>query len=84
MTYESTKETLAKAPPLMAGHRDRLDAFQRRGKLLMAGPVLDGSGRAFGVFTSQEAADEFIAGDPFVTGGVVVQHSIVPWMEVLD
>ncbi len=84
MTYETTKETQAKAAPLMAGHRDRIDEFQRRGKLLMAGPVLDGSGRAFGVFTSKDAAEEFIAGDPFVLGGVVVRHSIVEWMEVLD
>ena len=37
----------------------------------MAGPVFDGSGRAFGVFTSKEAAEEFVAGNPFITGGVM-------------
>jgi uncharacterized protein YciI/uncharacterized protein YndB with AHSA1/START domain len=84
MTYETTPESLQKAPANLPSHRERLDEFQRRGKLLMAGPVIDGSGRAFGVFTTKESAEEFIAGDPFVTGGVVTKWSVVEWMEVLD
>lgn len=44
----------------------RLYDFNRRGKLLMAGPVM-ATGDAYGIFTSKEAAEEFIAGDPFVT-----------------
>ncbi|NVB79791.1 MAG: hypothetical protein HOV81_15455 [Kofleriaceae bacterium] len=84
MIYESTSETRQKAPPHMAGHRDRLDEFQRRGKLLMAGPLMDGTGRAIGVFTSKESAEEFIAGDPFITNGVVTNWTIAEWGEVLD
>ena len=83
MIYESTPETLAKAPPLFAAHRARLDEFKAAGTLLMAGPLRDGSGRALGVFTTKEAADEFIAGDPFVAGGAVAKHSVVEWQEVL-
>ena len=83
MFYESTPETLAKAPALFAGHRARLDEFKARGTLLMAGPLRDGSGRAIGVFTTRDAAEEFIAGDPFVTGGAVAKHSVVEWQEVL-
>jgi uncharacterized protein YciI/uncharacterized protein YndB with AHSA1/START domain len=84
MTYETTPETLQKAGPHLAGHIERLDEFQRRGKLLMAGPLMDGTGRALGVFTTKESAEEFIAGDPFVTGGVVTKWSVVDWSEVLD
>jgi hypothetical protein len=38
----------------------------------MAGPLdRSPSGQAIGIFTTREAAEEFIAGDPFVAGGVV-------------
>lgn len=49
----------------------------------MAGPVMDGSGRAFGVFTSREAAEELIAGDPFVVHQVVARSAVAEWNEVL-
>ena len=52
----------------------------------MAGPhdePLDGD--AIGIFTSRrEAAEKFIAGDPFVLNGVVAQWSVRPWNEVLQ
>lgn len=56
--------------------------FHKRGKLLMAGPVMS-TGGALGIFTTRDAADEFIAGDPFVTGGVVTKHSVVEWADIL-
>jgi uncharacterized protein YciI len=67
----------------MAAHRDRLDRFNARGTLLMAGPLLDASGRAIGVFTSRAAAEDFIRDDPFVVHGVVAKWSVVEWSEVL-
>ena len=35
-------------------------------------------------FRTREAAEEFIAGDPFVLDGVVASHSVRPWNEVLQ
>ncbi|HEY0993022.1 MAG TPA: YciI family protein [Kofleriaceae bacterium] len=84
MTYEATPEGLAKAREHLPAHRDRLDLFHARGSLLMAGPLLDGSGRALGVFTSRAAAEEFIREDPFVVHGVVAKWTVVEWSEVLD
>ena len=84
MTYEATPAGLAKAPLHIAAHIARLDEFRARGAMLMAGPVMDGSGRAFGVFWSREAADEFIAGDPFVLHGVVDKWTVVEWREALE
>jgi uncharacterized protein YciI len=36
-----------------------------------------------GVFTSREAAEEFIEGDPFVIHGVVSKWTVREWNEVL-
>jgi uncharacterized protein YciI len=41
------------------------------------------NGDAMGIFTSREAAEEFIAGDPFVRNGVVASWTVRPWNEVL-
>jgi uncharacterized protein YciI len=35
------------------------------------------------VFTSRAAAEELIAGDPFVVHGVVATWTVVEWNEVL-
>ena len=83
MVYEPAAEDLANAQAHLAAHRDRLDQFQARGTLVMAGPLLDGTNRALGIFTSREAAEDFIQGDPFVIHGVVVRWSIAEWNEVL-
>ena len=82
MFYESTEASRANIPATMAGHTARLLEFHQRGKLLMAGPMMT-TGGALGIFTTREAADEFIAGDPFVTGGVVTKHSVVEWNDIL-
>lgn len=83
MIYEATPDGLARAREHILAHRDRLDQFHARGTLLMAGPVMDGSGRAFGVFTSRAAAEEFIAGDPFIVHQVVTRWTVADWNEVL-
>ena len=83
MTYEATPDGLAKAREHLPAHRDRLELFNARGSLLMAGPLLDTSGRALGVFTSRAAAEEFIREDPFVVHGVVAKWTVVEWNEVL-
>jgi uncharacterized protein len=84
MTYAAGPGFAALARLHIAAHRERLDAFHARGDLLMAGPLLGPvNGDALGVFTSQAAAEEFIAGDPFVLNKVVVSWTIRPWQEVL-
>ncbi len=42
------------------------------------------NGDAMGIFASREAAEEFIAGDPFVVHGVVTNWTVRPWKEVLQ
>ena len=42
------------------------------------------NGDAMAIFTSREAAEEFVAGDPFVVDGVVASWAVRPWNEVLE
>jgi hypothetical protein len=85
MTYRAVDDFLPLAQLHGADHGARVREFAGRGDLLMVGTFdepMDGA--AMGVFTTREAAEEFIAGDPFVLNGVVAQWSVRPWNEVLQ
>lgn len=80
--YESSQDAAEKAPLHFAEHRARWATFHEAGSLLMIGPFSDGAA-AMGVFRSQEAAEEFAAGDPFVLNGVVQSWHVREWREAL-
>jgi uncharacterized protein YciI len=83
MFYEVAQDGLTKVMANYDAHRARLNEFHSRGVLLMAGPMGNPPEGAMGVFTSREAAEEFIQGDPFVVNGVVSKWRLVEWNEVL-
>lgn len=83
MFYEVSPGGLARELEHYEAHRARLNEFHKRGTLLMAGPFADPAEGAMGIFTSREAAEEFIEGDPFVVKGVVSKWSLREWNEVL-
>jgi uncharacterized protein len=83
MFYETDMEKLPLARVHGAAHRARLAEFHKKGTLLMAGPFLTPSDGALGIFTSREAADEFIKDDPFVLNGIIKSHRVAEWIEVL-
>jgi uncharacterized protein YciI len=82
--YSSAPDVATNAPLHFAAHKARVDEFHARGELLMVGifedPQRDGS---MAIFTTREAADEFVAGDPFVLEGVVASVEIRAWQEAL-
>ena len=82
VTYESGDEVRALAPIHFPAHKARWQEFRDRGELLMIGTFSDLSG-AMGIFTSLEAAEEFIKGDPFVLQGVVRSYRIREWNEAI-
>jgi uncharacterized glyoxalase superfamily protein PhnB/uncharacterized protein YciI len=71
---------IARALEVYARHVAYLEQFNKDGDVLMIGtfadPAADGS---MAVFRSREAAERFIAGDPFVTEGVVVGWRVLDW-----
>jgi uncharacterized protein YciI len=75
---------MSRAPAQFPAHKARLDEFQAAGTLLMVGTFAnaqdDGS---MAVFTTREAAEAFVEGDPFVLNGVVKAWRILEWNEAL-
>ena len=82
--YDSADDVMSKAPAQFPAHKQRLDEFHARGDLLMVGtfanPQDDGS---MAVFTTHDAAEAFVDGDPFVRSGVVKAWRILEWNESL-
>ena len=83
MFYELAADGMPKAMEHYAAHSARLDELHARGVLLMAGPLGNPPEGALAIFTTREAAEEFVAGDPFVTNGVVAKWRLVEWQEAL-
>ncbi len=84
MTFECDPDFGPLPDSLFKEHLDLLKDFHRRGELLLMGPLQEpANGDALAVFVSREAAEEFVAKDPFVTHGLVTSWTIRQWKEVL-
>jgi uncharacterized protein YciI len=81
--YEAVDDFLPKAQANFEEHQAWYMQFAERGELLMVGPYADGGGDAMSIFTTREAAEAFVAGDPFVRNGVVANYRIREWREAL-
>ena len=77
--YDLAPGAIAHVMTHFPAHRARLDEFHQRGVLIAAGPLGSPPQGALAIFTTREAAEEFIAGDPFVTEGLVAQWRLVEW-----
>jgi uncharacterized protein YciI len=64
-------------------HRARWSEFVDDGTLLAIGPFADPRDGAMSVFATREAAEAFVASDPFVLHDVVAGWTIKEWNEVL-
>jgi len=82
--YEAAPDAPSTAPTHWPAHSELLGEFHARGDLLMVGTFTDLVGRgAMAIFTTAEAAEEFVGRDPFVAHGVVIGHEVCEWNEVL-
>jgi uncharacterized protein len=80
--YEMAPGAIAKLMEHFPAHRARLDQFHERGVLIAAGPLGNPPEGAMAIFTSREAAEEFVKGDPFVVAGLVSKWRCVEWNAV--
>src|SRR5207244_9068208 len=78
VTYESADNVAEKAPKHFAAHVARYKHYVERGELIMIGtfadPQKDGS---MAIFTTREAAEDFVKGDPFVLNGAAKSWRIL-------
>ncbi|HXV15421.1 MAG TPA: YciI family protein [Gemmatimonadaceae bacterium] len=77
--YDMAPGALANVMTHFPAHRARLEEFYNRGDLVAAGPLGSPPEGAMAIFNSREAAEEFIAGDPFVVNGLVSNWRLVEW-----
>jgi uncharacterized protein len=77
--YDMAPGALAKVKEHYPAHRVRLDEFHAQGLLIAAGPLGNPPEGALGIFATQEAAEDFIRGDPFVVNGLVAKWRVVAW-----
>jgi uncharacterized protein YciI len=84
LTYRAVEDFLPLAQQHGPAHVARLHEFHDRGVLLLIGTLDEPmNGDALAVFTTREAAEEFVAGDPFVVHGVVAGWAVRRWNEIL-
>jgi uncharacterized protein len=82
--YTAAPDAPTTAPTHFPAHRTLLDEFHARGVLLMVGTFADLARHgAMAIFTDPEAAEEFVGRDPFVAHGVVTDHEVCAWNEIL-
>ena len=82
LTYTTADGFLEKVADHFPAHTALWGEYQAAGTLLMIGPFTARDG-AMGIFTTREAAESFVARDPFVEHGLVASHRIQEWEEVL-
>jgi len=82
--YEMADGAQALVQEHFPAHRARLTTFHQRGLLLMVGTFSDPPMGAMGVFTTREAAEEFMSDDPFLRHGVVDAPQLREWNEILQ
>ena len=82
--YEAADDVMSRAPAHFPAHAERIQEFHARGVLLMVGTFGDPQEQgSMAIFSTREAAEEFVAGDPFVLNGVVRRYEIRDWDEAL-
>ena len=62
-------------------HKVIVDEFVRQGEVIGIGPFDDLGNMA--IFRSQDAAERFVARDPFILEGIVVSFVIKSWADEL-
>jgi hypothetical protein len=84
VVFYGPAEDMARAQEIFPEHQAWYEKFHERGLLLMIGRFTDTDApAAMSVFTTREAAEEFVGGDPFIRNGVVRDWTTRAWNEVL-
>ncbi len=88
LRYDYIPDVLEKRGPYREGHLNLAKQLIAEGKCLSGGPTGDvgmeiPKGALF-IFTSADAAKSFVEQDPYISGGIVIGHSIEEWNVVVQ
>ena len=78
---ESSGASMDEIMTVYPRHKVLVDEFIKRGDVVGIGPFSDGGNMA--IFRSQEAAERFVARDPFILEGLVKSFVTRPWGDEL-
>lgn len=86
--YDYIPEVLEKRGPHREAHLGLAKKLIEEGRCLSGGPTgaqdMDVPTGALFIFTDFDAAEEMIAGDPYVEHGIVTKHKIEEWNVVVS
>ncbi len=82
--YRNFEEAQSRDPETIADHIARSKKLHEEGGLLMGGALLDKQEplSTMVVFTSREAAEQYVKEDPFVLKGMVATRNIREWVNM--
>lgn len=85
-SYKSVDEVKVKDPQSLMAHMSRSKELYANGEVLMAGAFLDSDNApltTMAIFASQQHAEQYAAGDPFILNGSVTKWYIREWANIL-
>jgi uncharacterized protein YciI len=85
LTYRYVPDILERRGPYREAHLALLADLHAAGNLVMAGAAGDPVDSAVFVFAGDDPQPvrDFVAADPYVAAGLVVDHEIAPWTVVV-
>ena len=83
MTFQPAPDAFERAREFEDEEKAYLVRNHAAGTLLTSGRFADVSRGAIGIFTTREAAEEFVKHDPFFLNGIVSAWTIDEWVEVV-
>ena len=83
--YDYVEDVVDKRAPYREDHLAHARAWKDDGRIVMAGALGKPPTGALFVFLVDDPAqiEEFVDGDPYVSGGIVTGHRVVPWTVVI-
>jgi uncharacterized protein YciI len=83
--YDYVEDVVAKRAPFREEHLAWARSWKADGRIVMAGALGNPPYGALFVFLVEDPGqvEEFVAGDPYIAGGIVTGHRVVPWNVVI-
>ena len=83
--YDYVEDVVEKRAPLRADHLALAREWKDDGRIVMAGALGNPPHGALFVFKVEDPAqiEQFVDADPYVSGGIVTGHRVVPWNVVI-